>query len=170
MRVAVTERVELAASPEALFDYITSIEGFQSFEGFGPIPGIGAVEVLEGELGTVGARLHVTNTDGSTHYERILAADRPRRYAIRIHDLSSPFRFLVKHVDESWDITASATGSDVVRTFEFALRTPLAWPLSVPLAHGMFRAAMRRHHRSLEKRFGRAQHRGPGASVSAVDQ
>jgi hypothetical protein len=150
----VIERVELGASPEALFDYITSIEGFQSFEGFGPIPGIGAVDVLEGELSTVGARMHVTNTDGSTHHERILAADGPRRYAIRIHDLSSQFRLLVKHVDESWDITASGTGSGVVRTFEFTLRTPLAWPLSIPLAHGLFRAAMRRHHRRLAQRFG----------------
>ena len=170
MKVAVCERVELPAPPEALYDFVTSIEGFQSFEGFGPIPGIGPVELVEGELGKVGARLAVTNTDGSTHSERILAAERPSRYAIRIHELSSPFRHLVRHVDESWEITPRGEGSHVVRTFDFTLRTPLAWPVSMPLAHGLFRAAMRRHHRKLAKLLGRAQQRSPRASVSAADQ
>jgi hypothetical protein len=59
----------------------------------------------------------------------------------------------VRELDERWELTAEGTGSRLHRTFGFTLRSALFWPLSLPLAQGWFRAAIRRHHRWLVTRF-----------------
>jgi hypothetical protein len=153
MRVAVNEAVHLAAAPEVVFDFMASEPGFLSFHGYGPIPGLARVEFEHGSYQQVGSASRVTNTDGSTHREEVLECDRPRRFAVRIHSLSSPFRVLVRELDESWEVVREASGSRLHRTFGFTLRSPLFWPLSLVLAHGLFRAAIRRHHRWLMQHF-----------------
>ena len=63
MEIPIRESVHVPASPARLFEYITSVEGFASFGGWGPIPGIREVTVEGGTLRDVGARTRVLNTD-----------------------------------------------------------------------------------------------------------
>ena len=161
MRVAVQESVWLAAPRDVVFDFVASEAGFLSFPGYGPIPGLARVEFEHGSYQQVGSESRVTNTDGSTHREQVVECDRPRRFAVRIHSLSSPFRLLVRELDESWELSTEGTGSRLHRTFGFTLRSPLVWPLSLPLAQWMFRAAIRHHHQWLAAHF--AATPGPAA-------
>ncbi len=153
MRVTVTETVALRAAPETVFDFVASESGFLSFPGYGPIPGLARVDFVSGGYQQVGSESRVTNSDGSTHREQIVECERPRRYAVRIHALSSPFQLLVRELDESWEVSPTDTGSRVRRTFGFTLRSVLFWPISLLLAQGLFRGAVRRHHRILVRRF-----------------
>ncbi len=153
MRVEVREAVTVAADAATLFDFLASEAGFLSFPGYGPIPGLARVEFERGSYTVVGSESRVTNTDGSTHRERIVECVRPERFAVQIFELSGPFGWLVREIDERWQVSPSGAGSRLTRTFAFALRSPLYWPLSVPLAQGLFRAAMRRHHRAIAARF-----------------
>ena len=153
MRVTVRESVRLAARPETVFDFMASEPGFLSFRGWGPIPGLARVEFEHGDYHVVGSRSRVTNTDGSTHREVVVECDRPLRFAVRIHDLSSPFRMLVHELDERWQVVPEGPASRLDRTFGFTLRSALYWPLSLVLAQGLFRVAVRRHHRLLAAYF-----------------
>lgn len=148
MLVPIRETITLPLPAAKLFGYITSEEGFASFRGWGPIPGIRAVDV-DGSLDAVGAALRVLNTDGSTHREEVREVTAPRRYAVRIHGLDSVFRHLVAYVDETWELEQRGEGTHVTRTFTFALRSVIALPVALPLGHAAFRLAMRRHHRDL---------------------
>lgn len=150
MEIAIRERALIPTTPERLYEHITSVEGFLSFPGWGPIPGLREVTVEGGTLRDVGARTRVVNTDGSRHRELVRVVEPPRRYEIRIHDLDSAFRFMVSHVDEAWELSPEGAETRVLRTFTFALRSAAWAPLALPLGHGAFRAAMRRHHRVVE--------------------
>ena len=150
MEIAIRERALIPTTPERLYEHITSVEGFLSFPGRGPIPELREVTVEASTLRDAGARTRVINTDGSRHRQVVRVVGPPRRYEIRIHDLDSAFRFMVSHVDEAWELTPEGAGTRVLRTFEFALRSAAWVPLALPLGHGAFRAAMRRHHRIVE--------------------
>ena len=150
MKIPIRERALIATTPRRLYDHITSVEGFLSFSGWGPIPGLQELSVEGGTLRDVGARTRVVNTDGSTHREEVTVVEPPRRYGIRIHDLDSPFRMLVSHVDELWELAPEGEHTRVERTFTFALRSAAVLPLALVLGHGAFRAAMRRHHRVVD--------------------
>ncbi|MCB9592989.1 MAG: SRPBCC family protein [Sandaracinaceae bacterium] len=150
MEIPIRERARVPATPERLYEHITSVEGFRSFPGWGPIPGIREVTVEGGTLLDVGARTRVVNSDGSTHREVVRIVEPPYRYGIRIHDLDSAFRFIVSHVDELWELERDGDHTRVLRTFTFALRSRAWLPVALPLGHGAFRAAMRRHHRVVD--------------------
>jgi len=150
MHVIVREKVFIDRDRETVFDFLVSEAGFKTFGGWGPVPGIEAVVYSEGSFTEPGSLARVTNTDGSTHRERVLRCERPMLYSIRIHDFSSPFRFLIRRADETWTLEETPDGCLLNRSFEFELRSALVWPLSLPIAQVMFRAAMRRHHRVLE--------------------
>ena len=153
MRVEVTESVPVTASAEQVFDFVASEQGFLSFSGYGPIPGLKQVVFEQGSYQRVGSESRVTNTDGSTHRERILACDRPRQFRVLIYGLSPPFGKLVRQIEERWSVTSEPRGCRLSRTFAFELRSPLLWPLSLLLVQVLFRGAMRRHHRTVALRF-----------------
>ncbi len=153
MRVEVRESVDVAAAAETLFGFLASEAGFLCFPGFGPIPGLERVVFDHGTYTLVGSESRVTNTDGSTHRERIVECERPRRFTVRIVELSGPFGWLVREIEERWELHPSGGGSHLERVFAFTLRSPLYWPLSLLLAQVLFRAAMRRHHRAIAARF-----------------
>lgn len=151
MVITIREQVSLPLRPEQVFDFLASEEGFLSFAGGGIVPGIAEVRFDHGGFRKVGSKARVRNTDGSTHREEIRRVDRPRGYAVRIDRLSSPFRFLVRHVDEVWTLSPNGTGTSIDRAFVFTLRSALSLPVAAPLGHVLFRHAMRRHHDALRR-------------------
>jgi len=99
----------------------------------------------------------VHSTDGSTHTERALLAERPTLYAAEISGFSSAFACSRRARPSAggW----SPGGTRLERTFAFELRSPLHWPLGAALG-SLFRKALRRNHenflRHLERQEGAA--------------
>jgi hypothetical protein len=135
------------------FDFVASERGFLSFSGYGPIPGLKQVVFERGSYQRVGSESRVTNTDGSTHRERIVECERPHRFGVVIYGLSPPFGRLVHQIEERWRVTSEPRGCRLSRSFAFHLSSPLLWPPSLLLAQVLFRGAMRRHHRTLARQL-----------------
>lgn len=143
--IRIHEVVVLPLGVEATYDFLTSPPAYETFTGYGPIPGIERLEWHEGDSRTAGSRATVHSTDGSTHTERVVLADRPTLYAVEISEFSSAFRFLTKGASERWGMMPAPGGTKLERTFEFELRSALLWPVGAALG-AMFRKAVRRNH------------------------
>lgn len=126
------------AHPEKVFDGVADLANWSSFTGWGPMPGIVKAELVEGQRVEAGARVRVTNTDGSVHHERFEEFERGRRLRIRMELGPPASRFLSSIVETlEWD------GRRLVRHF---VVTPRAWwtaPIARVLAFLLRKAALR---------------------------
>lgn len=143
--IRIHETVVLPLDAEATYDFLTSPPAYETFTGYGPIPGIDRLEWHEGDSKTAGSRATVHSKDGSTHTERVVLADRPTLYAVEISEFSSAFRLLTKGATERWGMIPVAGGTKLERTFEFELRSSLLWPVGAALG-SLFRKALQRNH------------------------
>lgn len=151
--IVVDEEVVLAASPDAVWDFFHSPEGYALFVGYGPIPALIRVEWSDGDHERVGSIGRVRFADGSTQRERVLRSERPNRYEIAIDEFSSVFRFLVREAREDVRFVAEGGKTRLVRRFSFTPRGVLAVPLALVI-RGLFRRAVQRNHEGLVKHFG----------------
>jgi len=102
---------------------ILDLDEWRSFTGWGPLPGIARAEFAHRADGVVGTRIAVTNTDGSTHTEEILAWDPEREVVLRLGGFSRPLGLMADHFVETWQFEAVEGGTRVVRTFEIHPRS-----------------------------------------------
>jgi hypothetical protein len=133
---------------EATYDFLVSPLAFQLFTGWGPIPGIDRLEWKQGDPTREGSVATVHNTDGSTHTETIVLAQRPTLYGGDIEGFSSAFRFLTAGATERWGMTPVPEGTRIERTFRFRLRSPLLWPLGAMIG-AFFRKAVTANHEAM---------------------
>jgi len=151
MDLVLVEEVVFDAPVAEVWALCTAADQMSSFVGWGPIPGIASVRYREGEGVAPGALREITNADGSTHREEIVAVEPHRRLEDRVHGLGGPVRFVVREMVDVWEFASSGSGTRLRRTFTLALRSPLAWPLGAALRFA-FRRALRRHHAELAAR------------------
>jgi hypothetical protein len=80
----------IGAPTEKVFDFAVAAENLpRILVGFGPIPGIASIEMLDGAALATGAKRRVRMSDGSEIFEEVTALDRPRRHTYRF-ELTSP--------------------------------------------------------------------------------
>jgi hypothetical protein len=152
MKVVLEESVDFPVAPGMVWDVLTDIENMRTFVGFGPIPGIASARWTSGDGCRVGAVRAVENTDGSKHFEDVVAAVPGERLEDRIYDFSSPFRFLIREVRDRFELAPKGNGTELGRTFALELKSPLVWPLVYAIIP-LFRRALRRHHEALRKKL-----------------
>ena len=63
----------LPFAPEEIAKQILDLTKWSDFHGYGPLPGIKVAEFEVRTEGIVGTRIRVTNVDGSSHVEEIVA-------------------------------------------------------------------------------------------------
>jgi uncharacterized protein YndB with AHSA1/START domain len=126
----------IGAPTEKVFDFAVAAENLpRILTGFGPIPGIASIEMLDGAALATGARRRVRLSDGSEIFEEVTALDRPRRHSYRwLNAPAPPFSLLVRRAEADWMFTAAAQGTRVDWTYRFELTSPLA---AVPAAVAM---------------------------------
>lgn len=131
--------------PEDTFRYIVDLTQWSTFRGYGPLPGIVSASVVDGGAMALGARVRVTNTDGSVHHEVVEEFVPGRRYRIRM-ELGSPAHLVLARVDETVDLEASDAGTRVTRRFDVIPRNGFTAPIAWFVATVLLRRAVDAHN------------------------
>jgi hypothetical protein len=146
----VVRQREMKASPAAFFERILDVASWPSWHGYGPIPGIREARFLARTENGVGSRIGVTNSDGTTHVEEVIAWQPPHAAELRIAELSPPLSRLATHMLERWRVEPGENGgSRVTRTFELHA-AGIAGRLALPIVAFFLGRAVARHLRELD--------------------
>jgi hypothetical protein len=108
----------LPLAPEEIARQILDVGNWPKFHGCWPIPGIKAAEFEVRMPDVVGSRIHVTNTDGSSHVEKIIEWQPDRRLRIQMSEFSPPLSHLATYFEETWEFQRIGGETNVIRTFE----------------------------------------------------
>ena len=139
----------LAVPPEPIAQRILDLSRWSDFQGYGGLPGIRSAEFERRTPEIVGSRIRMTNTDGSTHAEEIVEWEPRRRLRLRMSDFSPPLSKLATSFDETWEFTATASETQVVRSFvlhpRFGWTRPLLGLISI-----LLKLAIARHLRAIQ--------------------
>lgn len=122
---------------------ILDLDQWPTFTGWGPLPGIKRAEFAHRTEDVVGTRIAVTNTDGSTHTEEILAWEPERELVLRLGGFSRPLSIMADHFVETWRFEATGAGTRVVREFEIHPRSAAARPVLAVVRTLLKRAVMK---------------------------
>lgn len=133
----------LSLSAEGIARQILDLNRWPEFPGYGPLPGIQRAEFEVRTPDLVGTRIRVTNRDGSTHVEEIVAWDLPRLVRLRMGDFSPPLSRMATGIDETWRFEARASETCVVREFAIHPKSRLARPVLWLIAKLLKRAVDR---------------------------
>lgn len=145
---------ETRRSPEATFAFILDLVRWPAFRGWGPVPGIVSAELAPGASMAVGARVRVTNTDGSVHHEVVEELEPPRRYRVRMEPGPPASRVLAR-IDETVELVPIATGTRIRRRFDVTPRSPLTAPLAWLVARVFLPRAVAAHDRAVAEALDR---------------
>ena len=81
-----------------------------------------------------GARREIKLTDGAVLTEEILEHDVPTRHRYKwTSGLKPPFAWLVRSGEGTWTFSEVAEGTRIDWSYVFELRSPLAYPIAVPI-------------------------------------
>ncbi len=140
----------LRFSPEEIAAQILDLSKWPSFQGYGPLPGIKSAEFESRTPDIIGSRIRVTNKDGSSHVEEIVAWEPERRLVLRLGDFSKPLSSFATHFIETWAFERAGNETKVTRTFEVNPKSLLAqsflWLISLFL-----KRAIARHLREMKE-------------------
>lgn len=114
-----------------------------------PVAGVKSCEFFDGHALKTGDRRRVTLTDGSILDEEILDYEPPTLHRYRwTEGLIGPFALIVRSGTGTWTFTEVSGGTRVDWGYDFALKSPLAYPAALPLMP-LFRAWLAQSLRSI---------------------
>lgn len=138
----------LPHSPEDICRWILDVSKWSDFRGYGPLPGIRKAELEILPPNIVGARVRVTNTDGSSHVEEIVEWRLGEIARLEFREFSAPLSRLATGFSETWTFERVGDGARVRRAFELRAKSrltrPVLWLISL-----LLRKAIAKHTRSL---------------------
>jgi hypothetical protein len=138
----------LPLTPAGIASQILDLANWPAFTGFGPVPGIKTAEFELRTSAIVGSRIRVTNTDGSSHIEEIVAWHPTHQLELRMQDFSAPLSRLATRFEETWEFERTEGATKVTRWFELhpnsSFARPFLWLISFFL-----RRAIARHLRQM---------------------
>lgn len=146
---------EVARPPAEAFAFILDTSKWPLFRGYGPLPGIVSAEVEGGGRVELGARVRVTNTDGSVHHEIVEELVPDRRYRVRM-ELVPPASRVLARIDETVELSPTPAGTRIRRRFEVTPRSALTAPVAWFVARVLLRRAVLSHDAAVKRELERA--------------
>lgn len=140
----------LPLAPGEIAQQILDLPKWTEFSGFGPLPGIKAATFETQTQAVVGTRIKVTNTDGSSHVEEIVAWDPERLVQLEFTDFSPPVSRLASKFEEVWQFERVGNSTRVVRLFRLYPKSTLA-RLVLWLISFLLKQAITRHLTQLRR-------------------
>lgn len=141
---------QIRATPAEIAAAIADLSRWPEFTGYGPLPGIAKAEYERRTEPMTGSRIRVTNKDGSSHVEEILAWDHDGGIRMKLHEFTPPLSRLASHFVEEWRFRPENGATGVVRRFELHPRGSASRPL-LRLISLLFRRAIDRHMAQLAR-------------------
>lgn len=126
--------------PSKIIDEFLKIENWSGFAGWGPVPGIREASVIEQTESRVGTTFGVTNSDGSTHQERVIEYEPDQRLVMQIDGFSAPLDRLAERFIETWQFEWHDGVTDLQRSFELHAKGPFARVFLRLIGFGLKRA------------------------------
>jgi hypothetical protein len=144
MLVKTNALVEIPASPEIVFDFVTSLSNLPKvFRGFGPIPAIVKAEMADGGEMREGGVRRIENSDGSVIDEEIITFKKPERQSYRlVRGFKFPISLLIESGGGDWKFTTTAKGTRIDWEFYFTLTSPVLYPVGLLLVQVFMQTAM----------------------------
>lgn len=144
MLVKTNALVEVSASPEIVFDFVTSLSNLPKvFRGFGPIPAIIKAEMVDGGEMREGGVRRIENSDGSVIDEEIITFNKTGRQTYRlVRGFKFPISLLIESGGGDWKFTATAKGTRIDWEFYFMLTSGLFYPVGLLLVQVFMQTAM----------------------------
>jgi hypothetical protein len=127
---------------------ILDVSQWETFQGYGPLPGIRKATFEHRTEQVVGSRIRVLNRDGSRHLEEIVHWEPASRVALRMGDFTPPLSLLAREFLETWTFQSDGTTTLVTRSFELYPRSIFAFPV-LWLISLVLRRAIARHLRQI---------------------
>ncbi|WP_293349629.1 MULTISPECIES: SRPBCC family protein [unclassified Microcoleus] len=144
MLVKTNALVEIPASPEIVFDFVTSLSNLPKvFRGFGPIPAIVKAEMADGGEMREGGVRRIENSDGSVIDEEMISFQKPERQSYRlVRGFKFPISLLIESGGGDWKFTATEKGTRIDWEFYFMLTSPVLYPVGLLLVQVFMQKAM----------------------------
>ncbi len=144
MLVKTNALVEISASPEVVFDFVTSLSNLPKvFRGFGPIPAIMKAEMADSGGMREGGVRRIENSDASVIEEEIITFQRPERQTYRlVRGFKFPISLLIESGGGDWKFTATAKGTRIDWEFYFVLTSGFFYPVGLLLVQVFMNKAM----------------------------
>lgn len=147
--VTFTCRATVPQTPDEIRAGMLDLARWESFAGYGPIPGIAEARWETRTEEVAGTRIAITNTDGSRHVEAIEAWE-PDRVVLVLQDFDEPLSRLATHFYEEWRLQEVEGGTRVERYFEMhpkdAAGRAALWGISL-----LFRRAVDKQMREMAR-------------------
>ena len=163
MKLTAQTSTVIAGPRQDVFDYATNNDTYERRlnQAFGPVAGIAKAEMVEGHTLQTGALRNIHMKDGSVVAETITEHNPPNCHQYEwTTGPKPPASWMVRRGIGTWNFSEVDGGTRVDWTYDFELRSPLAYPMALGMV-AMFRRWMEKGLASMRDGF------VPVASASA---
>jgi hypothetical protein len=136
MNVTTSASITIPRARETVFELATQNDTYErALLPYGPIAGVVEVQLVEGGALQRGALREAWLTDGSVLVEEILEHDVPTRHRYKwTGGLKPPIAWLLRSGEGTWTFSEVTDGTRIEWSYEFELRSPLAYTIAPPMA------------------------------------
>ena len=136
MELSVRAQALIDRSPNEVFDVAADYRAWPKvITKTAVIPGVAAVEMLDGAQPGPGAHRRIALTDGSTVEEEILVFERGVEHRYQwVNPPAPPLSYVLKTGHASWLFDRSGHGTKVSWTYRLGVSSTLAYPAALVVA------------------------------------
>lgn len=127
-----------------IFEKIQDLDTWDSFTGYGILPGVREANYESRKNGMEGAVIKAFNTDGSQHKEKILTWHPPDLIKVKLYHFHRPLSALATHFIETWSFYKVGDQQIARRRMQLHPTSPFSKPL-LWLISILLRKAIERH-------------------------
>ncbi|MCU0648198.1 MAG: hypothetical protein MUF00_09405 [Gemmatimonadaceae bacterium] len=146
--VTVTVSTIVAVAHDCVLSWFVQRSPIGLFNGWGPIPGVAAVEEQSGPWLVAGSHRRLRLSDGHVVTEAVVQCELPVRFRYRMTGFAVPLHAMVEAIDGDWHCEPTGTSATrIAWTYRMRPRHAAWIPVLWVMTHTAWRTYMRRNIR-----------------------